>query len=51
MQVLDLHLVPLLPLGTRDHLPVPTLDDLLLLITVVLLLIHHLVSAVPPRYS
>jgi hypothetical protein len=51
MQVFDLHLVPLLPLGTRDHLPVPALDDLLLLITVVFLLIHHFMSAVPPRYS
>jgi hypothetical protein len=51
MEVLNLHFVPLLPLGTCDHLPIAALDDLLLLITVVLLLIHHLVSAVPPRYS
>jgi hypothetical protein len=50
MEILDLHLVPLLPLGTRDHLPVPILDDLLVLITVVLLLVHHVVSAVAPRY-
>ena len=50
MEILDLHLVPLLPLGTRDHLPIPILDDLLVLITVVLLLVHHVVSAVAPRY-
>ena len=51
MKILDLHLVPLLPLGTRDHLPIPILDDLLVLITVVLLLVHHVVGAVAPRYS
>jgi hypothetical protein len=51
MEVLDLHLVTLLPLGPRDHLPIAALDHLLLLITVVLLLVHHLMSAVPPRYS
>lgn len=51
MQILDLHLVPLLPLGTRDHLPIPILDDLLVLITVVLLLVHHIVGAVAPRHS
>jgi hypothetical protein len=50
MEILDLHLVPLLPLGTRDNLPIPILDDLLVLITVVLLLVHHVVSAVAPRY-
>ena len=51
MKILDLHLVPLLPLGTRDHLPIPILDDLLVLITVVLLLVHHVMRAVAPRYS
>ena len=50
LEIIDLHLVSLLPLGTRDHLPIPILDDLLVLITVVLLLVHHVVSAVAPRY-
>ena len=51
LEVLDLHLVPLLPLGPRDHLPIPILDDLLVLIAVVLLLVHHVMSAVAPRHS
>jgi hypothetical protein len=50
MEILDLHLEPLLPLSPRDNLPIPILDDLLVLITVVLLLVHHVVSAVAPRY-
>ena len=51
MEVLDLHLVALLPLGTGHHLPVPVLDDLLVLIAVVILLVHHVMRAVALRYS
>ena len=47
VEVLHLHLIPTLPLCTRDYLSIAVLNDLLVLERVVLLLGHHVMRAVP----